>query len=45
MHRSIGQVGLVLGVALDLTGLLWTDHIVAGLRPEQTVPRPRRVGA
>ena len=35
LHNPIGQISLVLGVGLDLVGLLWTDHLVAGLRPEE----------
>jgi tight adherence protein B len=45
LHRTIGQLGLVFGVGLDLAGLLWTDRLVASLRPEQGPPRQRRVGA
>jgi tight adherence protein B len=45
LHRSIGRLGLVFGVALDLTGLLWTDCLVASLRPDESSQRPRRVGA
>lgn len=41
LHRTIGQLGLVFGVALDLVGLLWTDHLVASLRPED-LPGTRR---
>lgn len=44
LHRSAGQLGLVFGIALDLAGLLWTDRLVAGLRPEEGLPRSRRVG-
>jgi tight adherence protein B len=39
LHRTAGQVCLVLGVGLDLCGLLWTDQLVAGLRPD---PGPGR---
>jgi tight adherence protein B len=35
LHRPAGRVGLALGTTLDLVGLLWTDHLVAGLRPEE----------
>ncbi|HEX4786909.1 MAG TPA: hypothetical protein VH372_00500, partial [Actinospica sp.] len=45
LHHSVGQIGLVLGVVLDLAGLLWTDHLVAALRPEQSASRPRPVSA
>lgn len=34
LHDTIGQISLALGVGLDLVGLLWTDHLVASLRPE-----------
>lgn len=53
LHRSIGQLGLVFGIALDLAGLLWTDRLVAGLRPQdrpqwvertQRLQRPWRAG-
>jgi tight adherence protein B len=36
LHTAYGQLSLLLGVALDLAGLLWTDHLVATLRPEAT---------
>jgi tight adherence protein B len=34
LHNTIGELSLVIGVGLDLIGLLWTDHLVATLRPE-----------
>ena len=34
LHNTIGELSLATGVALDLLGLLWTDRLVAGLRPE-----------
>jgi tight adherence protein B len=37
LHHTLGQLCLIFGVGLDLCGLLWTDRLVAGLRPE---PRP-----
>ena len=37
LHRPAGRVGLALGTALDLAGLLWTDRLVAALRPEEGV--------
>ncbi len=40
LHHTPGQLCLVLGVGLDLCGLLWTDRLVSGLRPE---PRQDRV--
>lgn len=43
LHRTVGQLGLVFGVGLDLAGLLWTDRLVASLRPEQSSLRERRV--
>jgi tight adherence protein B len=39
LHNTLGQLSLVLGVALDLVGLLWTDRLVASLRPEATFKR------
>jgi hypothetical protein len=39
LHNTLGQLSLVLGVALDLVGLLWTDRLVASLRPEATAKR------
>lgn len=39
LHNTFGQLSLVLGVALDLIGLLWTDRLVASLRPEATFRR------
>lgn len=45
LHRSVGQLGLVFGVTLDLAGLLWTDHLVAGLRPESGLLRTTSVSA
>jgi tight adherence protein B len=33
LHSTIGQISLLAGVGLDLVGLLWTDHLVASLRP------------
>ena len=40
LHNTFGQLSLVLGVGLDLIGLLWTDRLVASLRPEATFKRP-----
>lgn len=37
LHRPLGRFGLALGAALDLAGLLWTDRLVSGLRPEQGI--------
>jgi tight adherence protein B len=34
LHNTIGELSLAVGVGLDLIGLLWTDRLVAGLRPE-----------
>lgn len=34
LHRPVGRIGLTLGAALDLAGLLWTDRLVADLRPD-----------
>jgi tight adherence protein B len=34
LHRPIGRLGLAVGTVLDLAGLLWTDRLVAGVRPE-----------
>jgi tight adherence protein B len=42
LHRSAGEIGLVLGVALDLAGLLWTDRLVAGLRAQDQPEWVRR---
>jgi len=39
LHNTFGQLSLMLGVGLDLIGLLWTDRLVAGLRPEATSER------
>jgi len=39
LHNTFGQLSLVLGVGLDLAGLLWTDRLVASLRPETTLKR------
>jgi tight adherence protein B len=39
LHRMPGQLCLIFGVGLDLCGLLWTDQLVAGLRPEPGVRR------
>ena len=39
LHNTFGQLSLVLGVGLDLLGLLWTDRLVASLRPEATFKR------
>jgi tight adherence protein B len=36
LHNTIGQCSLLAGVGLDLVGLLWTDRLVASLRPEET---------
>jgi tight adherence protein B len=36
LHNTLGQLSLVLGVGLDLVGLLWTDRLVTSLRPEAT---------
>jgi len=44
LHNTFGQLGLVLGVSLDLVGLLWTDRLVAGLRPDGPTAAARRVG-
>lgn len=37
LHQPAGRLGLALGTALDLAGLLWTDRLVAALRPEEGV--------
>ena len=37
LYRPAGRLGLALGTALDLAGLLWTDRLVAALRPEESV--------
>lgn len=42
LHRPLGRLGLALGTALDLAGLLWTDALVSGLRPEQDVATTSR---
>jgi tight adherence protein B len=42
LHRPVGRLGLAVGTALDLAGLLWTDHLVACLRPEQGVSSTTR---
>ena len=42
LHHTPGQFCLVFGVGLDLCGLLWTDRLVAGLRPEPRFARRRR---
>ena len=34
LHSTFGQLGLLVGVGLELIGLLWTDRLVASLRPE-----------
>ncbi|HTJ66198.1 MAG TPA: hypothetical protein VL551_01590 [Actinospica sp.] len=34
LHNTIGQLSLLTGVGLDLVGLLWTDRLVASLRPD-----------
>ena len=39
LHNTFGQLSLVLGVGLDLIGLLWTDRLVASLRPEAASKR------
>jgi tight adherence protein B len=39
LHNAFGQLSLMLGVGLDLIGLLWTDRLVASLRPEATSER------
>jgi tight adherence protein B len=39
LHRMPGQLCLIFGVGLDLCGLLWTDQLVAGLRPERGIRR------
>ncbi|HWG23759.1 hypothetical protein [Actinospica sp.] len=36
LHNPIGQCSLLAGVGLDLVGLLWTDRLVASLRPDET---------
>jgi tight adherence protein B len=41
LHDTLGQLSLAVGVGLDLIGLLWTDRLVAGLRPETAVQRVR----
>ena len=41
LHDTVGQLSLVVGVGLDLVGLIWTDRLVAGLRPETAVRRGR----
>lgn len=38
LHQPAGRIGLALGTGLDLAGLLWTDRLVAGLRPEEDAP-------
>jgi tight adherence protein B len=40
LHRTVGQLALVCGVALELCGLLWTDRLIARLRPEECGRRP-----
>jgi tight adherence protein B len=35
LHNTIGQLSLLTGVGLDLLGLLWTDRLVASLRPDE----------
>ena len=45
LHHPIGQIGFVLGVVLDLAGLLWTDRLVEGLRPERNLMLAGRVKA
>jgi tight adherence protein B len=45
LHRPVGQIGLVLGIALDLVGLVWTDRLVESLRPEESFLRSGRVRA
>lgn len=41
LHSTIGQISLLVGVGLDLAGLLWTDRLVASLRPEDAAnPKP-----
>jgi tight adherence protein B len=42
LHDTVGQLSLAVGVGLDLVGLLWTDRLVAGLRPETAVQRALR---
>jgi len=39
LHSTFGQLSLMLGVGLDLIGLLWTDHLVGSLRPEAASER------
>jgi tight adherence protein B len=41
LHHTPGQLCLIFGVGLDLCGLLWTDRLVEGLRPEPSWVRPR----
>ena len=43
LHNRIGQFTLAIGVGLDLVGLLWTDRLVASLRPEGVGARSGRV--
>jgi tight adherence protein B len=39
LHNTLGQLSLVIGVGLELVGLLWTDRLVASLRPETAAKR------
>jgi tight adherence protein B len=39
LHNTLGQLSLVAGVGLELIGLLWTDRLVASLRPETAAKR------
>jgi len=43
LHRPLGQLGLLLGVGLDLAGLLWTDSLVASLRQKDGIKRAEQV--
>lgn len=43
LHTTIGQLSLLAGVGLDLIGLLWTDRLVAGLRPDEPGRKQGRV--
>ena len=42
LHNTIGEFSLAVGIGLDLVGLLWTDRLVAGLRPETVGARNGR---
>ncbi len=45
LHNTIGELSLLVGVGLDLVGLMWTDRLVAGLRPEGGNARSGRLAA